>query len=68
LGLLLLLHSLLLGCRLLCTFRLLRPFRMLLLGRTAALLLTLFVFLMLRVDWHHCSDTQKERGGTRYSK
>jgi hypothetical protein len=63
-----LLHSLLLGCRLLRTLRRLRPFGMLLRSRPpAALLLTLFVFLVLCVHGYHRSDTQKERRRTRYS-
>ena len=62
-----LLHSRLLGCGLLRTLRLLRPFRMLLRSRPPALLLTLFVFLVLRIHWYHRSDTQKERRRTRYS-
>jgi hypothetical protein len=48
---LLFLHSLLRACRGLPTFRLLRALGMLLLTRPAALLLTLFVFLVLRVHW-----------------
>jgi hypothetical protein len=64
---LLLLHSRLLGCGLRRTFRLLRPFGMLLRSRPAPLLLTLFVFLVLRVHRYRRSHTQKEHGSTRYS-
>ncbi len=63
----LLLHSWLLGCRLWRMRRRLRPLCMLLLSRPAALLLTFFVFLVLRVDWYHRCDTQKEHRRTRYS-
>jgi hypothetical protein len=55
----------LLGCPLRGSFRLLRPFSMLLRSRPPALLLALFVFLVLREHWYHRSHTQKERGGTR---
>jgi len=48
---LLFLHPLLRACLGLPTFRLLRALGMLLLSRPAALLLTLFVFLVLRVHW-----------------
>ncbi len=75
---LLLLHSLLLGCRLWCTLRLLRTFGMLLLRRLRmllrwrswppALLLSLFVFLVLGIHWYDRSQTQEDCGGTRYSK
>ena len=48
---LLFLHPLLRACLGLPTFRLLRALGMLRLSRPAALLLTLFVFLVLRVHW-----------------
>jgi len=48
---LLFLHPLLRACLGLPTLRLLRALGMLLLSRPAALLLTLFVFLVLRVHW-----------------
>jgi hypothetical protein len=76
-----LLHPLLLRWRRLRTLGLLRPFGALLLGRlrpllllllrgrppTTSLLLSLFAFLVLRVDWYHRSHTQHDRGSSRYS-
>jgi glucan phosphoethanolaminetransferase (alkaline phosphatase superfamily) len=66
----LLLHSLLLLWGLLRTLLLLlRWLRalLLLLSRSAALLLSLFVILMLRINWYHRSHTQEDGGGTRYT-